>query len=495
MEEVAKTLYKKKKSNHIVIFPFMAQGHIIPIIALAHKIHNHNHNNNITISIVNTPLNIANLKSSASSFPQNFPIQFYELPFNSSDFGLPPDAQNTDVLPYPLLIRLITAAASLKPAFTNLISSLAARDGAPPACIISDIFLGWTVDVAKEFNIYHAIFCGGGGFGFGCYYSVWVNMPHRKLINSESSNEFILPDFPEAAGKFHTSQLPASQLQADGTDPWSTFQAANLPKWIESDSIMFNTVEELDSTGLAYFRRLTKKNIYAIGPVLLPAEHRSRRIGKDAVSCKKWLDSKPDNSVLYVSFGSNNTISAPHMMQLAFALEKSRVNFIWVIRPPLGFEINSEFREEEWLPEGFVQRMRDDGDRGLVVHNWAAQVDILSHAAVSVFLSHCGWGSVMEAMSEGVVLLGWPMAGEQFFNAKFLEEMVGVCVEVARGSQCEVKHEDIAGKIVAVMHGEKGEAMRRRAEEVRETVRNAVRDADGSSAKAMDEFLKVTLSY
>ncbi|CAM8961705.1 unnamed protein product [Rhodiola kirilowii] len=490
MEEVAKTLHKKK-SNHIVMFPFMAQGHIIPFLALAHKIHNHNNNINITISIVNTPLNIAKLKS--ASFPQNLPIQFHELPFNSSDYGLPPDAQNTDVLPYPLVIRLITAAASLKPAFTNLISSLAARDGAPPACIISDIFLGWTVDVAKEFNIYHAIFCCGGGFGFGCYYSVWVNMPHRKLINSEST-EFVLPDFPEA-GKFNTSQLPANQLQADGTDPWSTFQAANLPKWIESDSIMFNTVEELDSTGLAYFRRLTKKKIYAIGPVLLPAEHR-RRFGKEAGSCKKWLDSKPDNSVMYISFGSNNTISAPHIMQLAIALETSRVNFIWVVRPPLGFDINSEFREAEWLPEGFVQRMKNDGDRGLVVHNWAAQVDILSHAAVLGFLSHCGWGSVMEAMSEGVVLLGWPMAGEQFYNAKFLVEMVGVCVEVARGSRCEVKHEDIAGKIVGVMRGDqKGEAKQRRAEEVRETVRNAVRDADGSSAKAMDEFLKVTLSY
>ncbi|CAM8964548.1 unnamed protein product [Rhodiola kirilowii] len=481
MEEVAKA-FDKKKSNHVVMFPFMAQGHIIPFLALAHKIHNHH--NNITISVVNTPLNIAKLKSASSS--QNLPIQFHELPFNSSDFGLPPEAQNTDVLPYPLFIRLITAAASFKPAFTNLISSLAARDGAPPACIISDIFLGWTVDVAKDFNIYHAILCCGGGFGFGCYYSVWVNMPHRK-VNSESA-EFVLPDFPEA-GKFHTSQLSANQLQADGTDPWSTFQAANLPKLIESDSIMFNTVEELDSTGLAYFRRLTKKKIYAIGPVLLPAEHR-RSIGKEAGSCKEWLDSKPVNSVLYVSFGSNNTISAPHMMQLAIALETSHVNFIWVVRPPLGFDINSEFREEEWLPEGFVQRMKNDGDRGLVVHNWAAQVDILRHAAVSCFLSHCGWGSVMEAMSEGVVLLGWPMAGQQFYDAKFLEEMVGVCVEVARGSRCEVQNEDIASKIVAVMRGEKGEAIRRRAEEVREMVRNA----DGSSAKvAMDEFLKVTL--
>ncbi|MCI79426.1 UDP-glycosyltransferase 92A1-like, partial [Trifolium medium] len=43
------------------------------------------------------------------------------------------------------------------------------------------------------------------------------------------------------------------------------------------------------------------------------------------------------------------------------------------------------------------------------------------------------------------------MAAEQFFNCKFLEEEIGVCVEVARGKSCEVKHEDIVEKIELVM--------------------------------------------
>ncbi|WMV55512.1 hypothetical protein MTR67_048897 [Solanum verrucosum] len=65
----------------------------------------------------------------------------------------------------------------------------------------------------------------------------------------------------------------------------------------------------------------------------------------------KFLDEKEEESVLYISFGSQNRISASQMMELA--LDKvNRVNFIWVVRPPLGFDINMEFRAEEWLPEG-----------------------------------------------------------------------------------------------------------------------------------------------
>ena len=150
-------------------------------------------------------------------------------------------------------------------------------------------------------------------------------------------------------------------------------------------------------------------------------------------------------------------------MQLATALEVSGKYFIWVVRPPIGFDINSEFKAEEWLPQGFEQRIQDR-KRGLLVHKWAPQVEILSHKSISAFLSHCGWNSVLEALSHGVPIIGWPMAADQFSNVVLLEKEVGVCVEVARGPRCEVKHEDIVKKIELVMNDtEKGKEMRRKA--------------------------------
>ncbi|KAG5574352.1 hypothetical protein H5410_054486 [Solanum commersonii] len=140
------------------------------------------------------------------------------------------------------------------------------------------------------------------------------------------------------------------------------------------------------------------------------------------------------------------------MMELAKSLDNaSRVNFIWAVRPPLGFDINMEFRGEEWLPEGFVQRVFEDQNRGLIVPKWAPQVEILAHKSVGAFLTHCGWNSVLESLENGVPRLGWPIAAEQFYNAKFLEQDVVVCVEVARGNNSQVKHEDILEKIDVVM--------------------------------------------
>lgn len=105
---------------------------------------------------------------------------------------------------------------------------------------------------------------------------------------------------------------------------------------------------------------------------------------------------------------------------------------------------------------------------------------------------------MIESLSRGVPLLGWPMAGEQFFNVKFLMEELGVCVEVARGNTCEVKQEDIAEKIKVVMdEREKGKDTRRKAEKMKETIMAATKNEDGwrgSSVKAMDAFLEAALT-
>jgi hypothetical protein len=204
------------------------------------------------------------------------------------------------------------------------------------------------------------------------------------------------------------------------------------------------------------------------------------------------------NSVLYVSFGSINTISVSQMMQLAMGLEASGKNFIWVLRPPIGFDINSEFKAKEWLPEGFQERIKDSR-RGLLVYNWAPQEEILSHKSVAAFLTQGGWNSVLEALSHGVPLIGWPMAAEQFFNIRLLEEKVGVCVEVARGKSCEVRSEDIVAKIELVMNEtQTGKEMKSRACQAMEMIKNAVKDEEegskGSSVKAMDDFFSAAMS-
>lgn len=467
----------------------MAQGHIIPFLALATKITQKGYQ----ITFINTPLNIKKLKSSTKENPSL--IHFLEIPFDSTEHGLPLDAEITDSLPYNLALKLLEVSPSLKSNFRKILTDLFdVKIGffkKPPICVISDFFFGWSAEVTHEFGILHSIFCGAGGFGLACYYSIWMNLPHRHT----DKLEFILPDFQEA-GKFHVTQLSPSLVIADGNDPYSVFQLKNLPLWKNSDGVLFNTVEEFEKSGLMYFRRKLCIPIWAIGPILFQENIPRKEAGIHLDKCKEWLDKKVEKSVLYICFGSHNTISASQMMKLAKALDGvDEVNFIWVIRPPLGFDVNADFKPEEWLPEGFIERNQENG---LIVVNWAPQVEILAHESIGGFLSNCGWNSVLESLINGVPLIGWPMAADQFFNAKFLVEEIGVCVEMARGTTFDVSYGDIIEKIELVMgsESEKGKRLRGKACEVKEMIKDAARDEDdykGSSVRAMDEFFNLMM--
>ncbi|XXG67906.1 hypothetical protein AAC387_Pa06g1142 [Persea americana] len=457
----------------------MAQGQLIPFLALARLLE---HTTGHTITIVNTPLNILTLQS---MLPPESTIRLASLPFNGPDHGLPPNSENTDSLPHPLISVLVQASRSLKPSFYHFISSLQPL----PLCIISNMFLGWTVEIAHQLGIFHSLFFPSGGFGSAVLFSLWLNLPHSHT----DSDEFSLPDFPEA-GNIHRSQLAPDLKKVNGLDPHSRFLHQEFSLCLGSDGFLFNTVEELEKTGLEYFRRKMNRPGWAIGP--LKSEVRGRKkpgISKD--DCVSWLNLHLPPSVLFVSFGSQSTISASQMMALAMGLEESGKAFIWVVRPPLGHDINGEFRAE-WLPEGFEERVAE-GKQGLLVRKWAPQLEILKHESTGAFLSHCGWNSILESLTHGVPMMGWPIAAEQFYNVKMLEE-VGVCTEMARENCSEIDKGHVKEVIEMVMgETEKGEKMRRKVLEIKKMMEAAVREEEGfkgSSVKAIAAFIDTAIS-
>ncbi|KAJ0969540.1 hypothetical protein J5N97_022417 [Dioscorea zingiberensis] len=83
----------------------------------------------------------------------------------------------------------------------------------------------------------------------------------------------------------------------------------------------------------------------------------------------------------------------------------------------------------------------------------------------------------MESLSHGVLIIGWPLGGDQMFTCKFLEEEVGVCVELARGNMedmmsAKVEREGVKKMVEMVMGGtEKGLEMKKKATEISEMIR------------------------
>ncbi|KAL0788987.1 hypothetical protein Bca101_005233 [Brassica carinata] len=132
--------------------------------------------------------------------------------------------------------------------------------------------------------------------------------------------------------------------------------------------------------------RVMKAPVYGIGPIV-----RSSGPTEKADNILEWLDKQPDKSVVFVCLGSGGTLSLEQTMELAYGLDLSGQRFLWVLRRPtsyLGASSSDDGQVSAGLPEGFL-----DGTRGvgLVVTQWAPQVEILSHGSIGGFLSHCGW--------------------------------------------------------------------------------------------------------
>ncbi|RLN31264.1 hypothetical protein C2845_PM05G31480 [Panicum miliaceum] len=137
------------------------------------------------------------------------------------------------------------------------------------------------------------------------------------------------------------------------------------------------------------------------------------------------------------------------------------------------------------LPKGFLERT---GGRGLVVKLWAPQVDVLRHEAVGAFVTHCGWNSVLEAITAGVPMLCWPLYAEQKMNKVFMVEEFGVGVEVVGWQQGMVKAEEVEAKVRLVLESEEGGRLRARVASVKEAAAMAWKEG-GSSRAAFGNFL------
>ncbi|KAL6847968.1 hypothetical protein ACP4OV_022096 [Aristida adscensionis] len=484
----------RTRTKHVVLFPIPGQGHFAAFLGVAgllsHELPG------AAVTVVSTPRNIAALRSAAAAAAQPSAISFHALPFVPADHGLPADCESTSSLPLSEFLTLFEAYETLEPAFDDYVSGLVGESEAPgDVCVVADVFTAWTAAVARRRGCAHAVFVSCGAFGTAVLRALWTNMPALRF---GSDGVLRLPQHPELA--LHRSQMsPAFFFPGGRRDRSVAYFRRLLPHGHGTGAVLINTVEELEPRGLAMLRRaLAKVPVWPIGPVAggagavgsVTTSTATNAAADDSVV--RWLDSQPPSSVLYISFGSQNTIRPGQMMELAAALELTGRPFVWAVRPPVGFDIAGAFRDE-WLPEGFEARARA-GRRGVLVRGWAPQVRVLAHGATSAFLSHCGWNSALESLAHGVPLVAWPLAAEQFYNATMLAEELGVCVEVARGnaeSSPPVERAEVAEVLETVM-GDTAEAaaMRRRVAEVKEVMESAWAEGGGSSRTALRGFLR-----
>ncbi|CAL5030941.1 unnamed protein product [Urochloa decumbens] len=482
---------------HFVLFPWTGTiSHVIPMTDLGCLLASHG----ADVTIVTTPVNAAIAQGRVG---RALGITVTAIPFPGADAGLPEGCERLDLIRSPADVPLFFAA-------NNAHGEAVARHcihEAPrrPSCVISGMCQTWALGVARDLGVPCYVFHGFGAFAMLCIERLYEHRPHEAAASPDE--RFDVPDLPPP---LQCRGLTTRQLPPHFMPPASVGGKAlqGMREFdLAADGIVVNTFEELERGSAALLAEATGKNVVAVGSVALC---RSPSPGLDPVSmsddarrCMAWLDGKEPRSVVYVSFGSAGRMPPAQLMQLGMALVSCASPVLWIIKGADSLPGDVK----EWLREN------TDGDgeassKCLVVRGWAPQVAILAHPAVGGFMTHCGWGSTLEAVAAGVPMATWPFFAEQFINERFVVDVLGIGVSVGVTKPTEnvftaanaggggeaaaevVGMEQVKKTLEALMdQGPEGEERRKKAQELKLKAKGALEEG-GSSYNNLESLIQ-----
>ncbi|RWR74022.1 UDP-glycosyltransferase 71K1-like protein [Cinnamomum micranthum f. kanehirae] len=352
-----------------------------------------------------------------------------------------------------------------KEALKRMLSS-----SSPPkrvSAFVIDFFAMTMIDVGKELGIPTYAYCTSGAIFLALLLylpTLHVKVPCEfKDLQGEVEVPGMLPLPPLVMPD------PMMNKKSDGYD-WFEYQGGRLR---ETDGLIIANGECLPDYH-------PTPPVYPVGPLLALNK---KLHDPETSQLMEWLDQQPHSSVVFLCFGSVGSFSVPQLKEMALGLERSGHHFLWALRCRSSTDTNLK----EILPDGFLDRTKG---RGLVLQSWAPQVDILAHAAVGGFVSHCGWNSSLESIWFGVPMLAWPLYAEQKLNAFQLVRDYGLAVELSLDYEKDgwVSAEELEKGVRCLMgESEEGQKVRKRAEEMAEASKKAL--AQGGSSFSTLELL------
>lgn len=458
--------------DHVVVFPFMAKGHTLPLLHFATALAVH-HGGRLRVTLLTTP---ASLAFARRRLPAS--VRVVALPFPSHP-QLPAGVESTDALPsqslFPAFLR---ATALLREPFAEFLASLPS----PPLALVSDFFLGFTQRVASDAGVRRLTFHGMSAFSVSLCIALATMGPSATSV--EDGVRFHVPGFPESV-TITTDDFPDMVAQvANPDDPVTRFMADEVRNWdFRSWGVLVNSFAALDEDYAAILESfyLPGSRAWLVGPLFLAARESPETNEEeyddddDPEGCVSWLDERAGrpSSVVYVSFGTQAHVAVAQLDELAHGLVESGHAFLWGVR------------SEAWSPPV------DAGPNGKIVRGWVPQRRVLANPAVGGFVSHCGWNSVLESLAAGLPILAWPIMAEQAANAKHVADIIGagVRVGVKARTAAVVGRAQVAEKVRELMDsGDEGRRMRASAERVQQAARAAAGEG-GTSRLALQRLV------
>ncbi|KAL6135526.1 hypothetical protein ACLB2K_067753 [Fragaria x ananassa] len=328
----------------------------------------------------------------------------------------------------------------------ELIEKINQEEGDKVTCVIADESCGWALEVARKIQIRRVVaFWPASAAALEVIFSIpkfiQEGIIHKDGAVLKSQMVELAPNMPS----MKTTDFIWASI-GDKTTQEIIFQVMQRSnKTVKlADRLVCNSAFDLEPAAFTCLEPQAftlAPNILPIGPLLA-----SSRLGKAAGSfwaedstCLEWLDQQSPSSVIYIAFGSFTVFDQTQIQELTLALELSNRPFLWIVRP--------DITETTPYPEGYKERV---GSKGLMVR-WVPQQKVLAHPSIACFLSHCGWNSTLEGVSNGVPFLCWPYFADQFLNESYICDIWKVGLRLDKNESGIIAKEEIKNKVEQVV--------------------------------------------
>ncbi|KAL3724518.1 hypothetical protein ACJRO7_029658 [Eucalyptus globulus] len=361
------------------------------------------------------------------------------------------------------------------------------NEGCKFACIFYTTIIPWVAQVAHSLQIPSTLIWVQPAtlLDINYYYFDGYGDIIRNLGKDDPSALLHLPGLPPLTPRdFPSYFTPENQFAFNLPIMQVQFEVLKEEK---NPRVLVNTFDALEPRPLKVIGNVT---MFGIGPLIPSAfldgqDPLDKSIGADLFRSSKdyiqWLDTQPEGSVIYVSFGSLSVLSNAQKEEMARGLLGTDRPFLWVIRKDKEEEVEED--------EDQLSCLEELEQKGMIVP-WCSQVEVLSHASVGCFVTHSGWNSTFESLTCGVPMVAFPQWGDQQTNAMLVENEWKVGVRVNTNERGIVEGDEIKRCLELVVgDGEEGEEIRRNAKKWKGLAREAAKKG-GSSDRNLNAFLE-----
>ncbi|KAE9619979.1 putative hexosyltransferase [Lupinus albus] len=449
---------------HVLVVPYPVQGHVIPLMELSLSLVKQG----IKVTFVNTQ---HNHDSIMSAFPSTFDDHLISQiclvcisdGIESNEDRNKPGKSSEAVLKFmPQKVEEL------------IVSINNGSESDRITCVLADQSIGWVLDIAEKNGISRAAFCPAAAAMLVLGFSI-PNLLDNGIIDKDGTplEKKVLqlsPTMPSTS----TENLVWVCL-GNKTTQKHIFQlmVKNIKCMQKTEWLLCNSAYELEPDAFSL-----APQIIPIGP-LLSKNHLGYSLANfwlQDVTCLKWLDEQSPSSVIYVAFGSFTTFNTTQFQELCLGLELCNRPFLWVVQPDIKEGTKHAY------PEGFEERVCD---RGRMV-GWTPQQKILSHFSIACFISHCGWNSTMESVSNGIPILCWPYFADQFLNKSYICDVWKIGVGLEHDGNGIITQGEIRSKVEQLLNDKNWKA---NAASLKEKIQNSIGEG-GLSNKNVDNFIR-----